>query len=71
MYTLVIKEQTLPTVTMTLYRFAKICVVVEEEKSQMCKQIRGHGGRFCWHIGPKNTRGEVKMSKQIRGQSNM
>ena len=29
MYTLMIKEQTLPTVTMTLYRFAKIGVVVE------------------------------------------
>ena len=46
MYTLVMKEQTLPTVTMTLYRFAKIGVVVEDEISQTCKQIRGHGGRF-------------------------
>ena len=31
MYTLVIKEQKLPTVTMTLYRFAKIGEVVEDE----------------------------------------
>ena len=47
MYTLVMKEQTLPTVTMKFYRFAKIGVVVEDEISQTCKQIRGHGGRFC------------------------